>query len=548
MGGQLSSEATAGIVGGNHPVGLYPVPWGEWSLPITYFMMLSISLNISLLFASRILARVWMDAEDLPYPMEEMTTQMFSWTSGDGQRSSTLLKKSWFWIGVLVGFLGAFIETIGVYWPPGVPWMPPHIWELGIMSQGILPFMGMATFYPWAIGLGLIVPLNVSVSVPLFWVIFYVILWIPLASIGVLGDPTVTKADETAWMNWNQLGSAAANKIWSRGYEPLFMGLGYAIAIIPLIIHWRTLMASLKSKEDRIHWIGWLGAGLVFVALQLVANIPIHFALAIVLFMGLQYTLLARMLGETGGMVGIIRRGIFIQGAFEVQNGALLSLGTTGNPSATYPATLISNYYMSGAEFDLAGGYYYHSLYPSLSGLKVERLTKAIKKNTLIAQLIAIPIGIIIAGLWWIFAIFYRSGSWIPTGWISFAQNLVAGTGPRDGWLGPMNTNTIMIYIVGFAIGAALYLSRLRFGGILTYISPGAAFLVCLSGPHLWLPFLVATIIKIVVSKIGGTTMTQQKLYPLGAGLVVGFGLSWVSASIITLLKDAALLGLKWWP
>jgi len=89
------------------------------------------------------------------------------------------------------------------------------------------------------------------------------------------------------------------------------------------------------------------------------------------------------------------------------------------------------------------------------------------------------------------------------------------------------NAGTYAVFFVGILFTIAISVLRARYGGIFGYISPLGILLAGGIGLGLWLPCLVALVVKMIAMRVGGLKLYNEKIVPLGIGLIMGEAILW---------------------
>tara|TARA_B100000949_G_scaffold230143_1_gene240090 strand:- start:37 stop:1995 length:1959 start_codon:yes stop_codon:yes gene_type:complete len=146
------------------------IPWGDWTVPILAWALLGLAVVFTCYCMVAMMRRQWVDRERLAFPLVQLPLQLISSTE-PGIDGKSLLRKGTFWIGFLLSFSIAVVNTLHGLDPlsfPGIALERTIYLGRGLPALhifGRMSFVGMGFAY--------LTPVNVSLSIWLFfWVIW----------------------------------------------------------------------------------------------------------------------------------------------------------------------------------------------------------------------------------------------------------------------------------------------------------------------------------------------------------------------------------------
>ncbi len=137
-----------------------------WLTPSIYWILFTWALVLSLFSLSSILRKQWQDRERFTFPIVQLPLAMAS-------EPSTFFRNGWMWVGFAIAGGATLIN--------GLAYLFPSVPMLAIKRHGFVPFVTFPwnsvgkvniAFYFFAIALGFIMPLDVSVSLWVFYILF----------------------------------------------------------------------------------------------------------------------------------------------------------------------------------------------------------------------------------------------------------------------------------------------------------------------------------------------------------------------------------------
>ena len=169
------------------------VPWRTWAKPITFWLTISLSFSLIIIFWSVIIRRQWVERERYPFPLVQIPKIMVAQPEGKGQILNRLLRHRLFWLGLFVSLLIHVLNGLHRY-NPAIPhlrlsysfntWFPEKPWSA--LVQG-WPLWGR--IYLAVIGITYFLQLDVSFSLWFFF-LFYKLQEVVFSAFSVRGVST----------------------------------------------------------------------------------------------------------------------------------------------------------------------------------------------------------------------------------------------------------------------------------------------------------------------------------------------------------------------
>jgi len=510
------------------------VPWADWTTPIVFWALNILSYFLYNLFFGVIISRIWIDAEALPFPQGKIGTQLIKYTEPEGESKKIRLFSQFFWIGVALGFLEQLGENLNKITDfdriiPGID-LTPNAYTYAILTF-YLNFSNL--------GFSFILPTEILVTVPAAFIILYWIMPNILVSMGFLAPLTPGYHGWVTYNRWIRLHELTEYAPVHQGYVGFYQGIGIAACLLPFFIH-RSAFARVlknafgggeKSEEaslDRLSVMGMIASIIVFLGTCAWAGVPIHFAFVQFLGIALWYLVWARWNAETGATQGWGLGGFGWQSSYQWYNVQPALAMYSGNPAVAGAAQPIFTWY-SHAQQSLCP----NVLAVEMNSFSIGKSVNASRRDILFASIIGIVLAVVIIlpySLWLKYTIGLtgHSGLRAPaaTG-INFAYNV--GVLSSNGWFvnSLPNEGTYAVFLFGIIFTVAMSLARARYGGIFGYISPLGILMAGSIGQGFWLPCLVALVIKMIAMRVGGLRLYNEKIVPLGIGLIMGHALLW---------------------
>ncbi len=465
-----------------------------WLPPVASWGGFLAVLTTMMLAMNALLRRRWMDQEKLSYPITHMPLEL---TTPD----AALLRNKMMWIGFALAAGVDLINGFHELWPAW-PLIKVRVVHFDAFMRSLLvgypwaALRGMRmSFYPFAIGLGMLLPLDLAFSCWAFYV-----LWklqaVASAMLGLNrlpGFPYVAEQSSAAYLGLAGFALWIGRDYFAKLFRDLVRGrsddadepMGYRLALIVLV-----LGAALLS--------------LFAAALGMWAWLAVIF---FVLYFGLSLAV-TRIRAELGPPAHDLHRG----GPDLILTNIL---GTDPTVLPTQQLTALSLCFW----FNRA--YRAHPMPVQLESFRIAESTGIRQSHMAIALTIAAFVGVFSA-FWAQLHCYYAYG-------ISAKMSGVATTFGREPfsrlqhWLSvPQGTDwpRVGAYGVGLGLTWLLMFARINFGSWpmhpVGYAISGSWSMNCL-----WLPIFIAWLAKLLITRYGGHRAFMRAI-PFALGLVLG--------------------------
>ena len=461
---------------------LNPIVW--WSVFISLLLFVMLCINV-------VLRKQWTETERLSYPIIQLPLEMTN-------PGSDLFRKKLLWMGF---GLAAVIDLINgfSFLFPSIPYIPVKRRNYGYLfvnkpwnAMGALPL----SFYPFAIGMGFFIPLDLSFSCWFFfW--FWKVMAVVSSALGLRALPRFPYIREQAsggyialcfialWLSRNHLWQVILRAIGKPArlddknepmrYRNALLGIGIGIFLIVLFCY----------KGGMSIWVA-----LVFFGL--------YFAIT---------TAVARMRAELGTPV----HDLHYSGPDEIM---VRFMGSRKlNPG---------NLTMFSLFWFINRAYRSNPMPHQLEGFKMAERTGIENRKLVLAMMLAALIGSL-AGFWALLSLGYRLGmeTRAPVPAIT-----AFGREPWDrlrNWMfNPSGADypSATFTIIGFALTILLTMMRMRF--FWWPLHPAAFAITTTWGMHLvWSCLFISWLAKLVILRYGGLK-THTTAIPFFLGLILG--------------------------
>lgn len=473
------------------------VPWAWWLRPLVAWSVFALALNLGMYSLVLLVHQQWIRNERLTFPLVYLPLELTA--VEQDQAYSKIWRDSTFWIGFTIAVVPHLFCGLHTYYPavPEIPFkgvinltrdVAPPWRHLGPMP---------VNFYPGMIGFAALLPLDVSFSVWVFFVIerfltmFGTVSGLTAATSG--GSTSFPFSPEQSVGAWLALTGTA---LWMARHHLKNVLFG---------------SAQTSPEDVRMHRQALAGFVVCLVILTAWSNLAgMNPLVAVVLFI-VFYALvlaLARIRGEAG--VGCI------SGPMMPQD--LMMLVTGSRAYNVRDLTVMSTYRWFTVEFRGA---------PTVMGYQLEALKMA---DAVRAPVRSVTWGVILATiLTMAFAtyvtlnVIYQHGAIALNAW-RFTQV------PRDAfnmlvsWVQvPRERDWLRIQAVVFGAGMLVVLATLRMKVLWWPLHPigYAVGFTKRTVPWIWFSFLFGWLLKAITLKVGGHKW-HQKLPALCLGLILG--------------------------
>jgi len=495
-----------------------PVPWRYWTQPLTWWTLFIVCTLGAFLGIAAIMRRQWVERERYPlpltYPIQDLVGRP---EDGEPRRWPALFHSYWFWGGF---FAAAFLCGMKILhgFNPSAPELLPSI-SLSTYLRGAgwgdtwdnVNF----TVFPFALGIGLLLELNVLISLVIGFFLYRFQL--------VLGHQT----------GWDADSDYPYGKSQSLG---AFVFYGLTVLILLRKYLGRTLSAALRGGNEEREPISYRSsyALLILGAVGLVAwSLAMDFTFAgalvctfVMLLVGFVYMKLRAECGPPGiAFLGVNgEAGYFIP--------LVAGLAVIG-PVAFGMSKLMTP--MLGAFSFLI-----------LGGLILEFLEMSkryhIKRLHVPGVIVAAILGAVLIGGWVTLSGLYSTGSENYTHSTQYSNSrqtadVAAGfqeaTNAMDPTAPPAKTKPdAYAFFFGGAGATVLTIIRQMFAGF--WFHP-AGFIL---GPSVlmmgaWGSLFVAWVVRLAVLRVAGASTVREKLRPTAIGIIAGSVVAYVLAFLI---------------
>jgi len=473
-----------------------PENLSPWLLPLARWHVLIVALTLLVLALAAVFRKRWIESERLTYPIAQVPMELTL-------QPERLCRDRWFWLALGTAVCIDVLNGLHAL-KPAVPQIPVRSSAYPGFNVGAqlidrpwnaVGFMAVS-FYPFVIGLGMLIPAELSYSC---WV-FYLLFKLQLVGAQQWGRLEANGFPFTKEQSFGSFIGLVLFSLWtSRGHlrrlvRAALRGVGDPEGDEPLST--RTALALLVL------------AGVALLAVAVHAGMSVWYAAA---FFGI-YILLAQSVTRIRAEMGIPTHELYFVGPGQILFRMLGSrtIGS-GNMGAAYLFYWFNRAYRSHPMPHIAEG---HKL-ASRAGLSPRSLTAPMFAAMLIGSLSA---------CWSILHLYYRDGAaakWGPfyhAQWIASAPlNELAGV-----LQAPTRTDPRVIgsVVIGIAATMAGMCANSRFTG--WPLHPiGYAVANAWAMDHMWFSLFVAWCIKSTLARYGGAT-AFRKAAPFAMGLVIG--------------------------
>ncbi len=472
------------------------IPWRAWLRPLVLWGVFFFVLVFAMFCVNVLVRRQWADRERLTFPIVFLPTEMTSPTSG-------FFRNRLMWIGFAVAFALESMNSLN-YLFPTVPYLQIRAYDLS-PSFATAPWNSIGyfptTFYPLAIGLGYLLPLDLSFSLWFFYLL--------------------TKAENVfgAASGLRDVGGGVARDFPFLGHQAA--GAWLAIVALTAWIGRRYYVDVLRKALGRPVGLDDSGEPLSYRAAfwGLIASLAVLLTffitsgmapLVAVVFLGVYLafaTAISRMRAEAGPA--------WIMGPdWDARTISLSVAGAGGQSWSNLTSLAVFGWF--NAELRCM---------PSpthIEAFKLAEISRARQRRAALALLLAVAVGIV-AGFYFCLQVWYTfgAGSAKVEPWRTYM-----GSNPFERAMGTLNNPTkttsfeVLAFLSGAAITVVMTLIRLRLVGF-PFHPVGYALANTGTMYWLWMPFLIAWILKALITRYGGVRVYRHAM-PFFLGLVLG--------------------------
>lgn len=521
-----------------------PTPWGAWAVPLLWWFSFTLVMMLYTHFFALIMRKHLIEIEKLPFPIATAADMLIPKQETETERSPM---KRIALIGILLGLIVPGFFGPFNHFNPVIPALPDEL-NLSPYLIETLPnaLLGASFFGGLTVAILFLWPTDLLLSSFVFYVIFGVIIPAVQVWMGIL--PYFPGQVPLMYYYINivpGLGgllvspdqAAKAVQIATITHIGAPMGIAFFSLLLAKDHIIQTIKAIKKPEiEDepyRLYWIGLIASSIASVALLVLCEMPVLFAILSLVVFQFYNLLNIRIRGEAGyvGNASLNYGPGF--GAYHYAPAAYTMVYFPVTPEARgtrafWVSEMFHGWSLTGS---LTGS---ATPTPSVRGMesfKLAELTKTKIKGMVITQILAFCIAIIIglvSSLWAAYTFGLSAkfpsrfmpdmSSWVVDGVGSdttaktFAMYIL---GPPPRW---------PEFIVGFALTGVLTFLRLRFvnfplhplGVVLGFSD--LTFSWCLFYGIVWA-------LKTLVLKIGGPKIYEENVVPLCLGFIIGWAI-----------------------
>jgi hypothetical protein len=468
------------------------VPWEVWIWPLVAWFVFLFLLLLTLYALLALLRKSWMEGERLTYPIVQIPLRLLG-----TDRQPSLFRNPTMWVGFGMAAMFDGVNMIHALYPPF-----PSIgisWDVGAYFVD-RPWSGLApmwvSYRPEIFGVAYLMPTDVLLTA---WV-SYLLLRLSAVIRIALGDPM-----ESGYYDYQEIG----------------MGAFVCLFFILLRRAWPELKVSLaaalsgrKGMEDEPLSPRWAWGILLFGTLGMIswlcfAGLPLWLAAAHLFLLIAVAVVYARIRAETGAP------GIYLYPFWQQQNMLLNFFGSQGVSGGN--AQVLTIFASLGG---LSRGYYPEICAYGAEGMNIAgraRFSQGVISGVVIAGIL---LGLIVGGYFYV-TLAYQQGIHKLAGqyqlWLvrqqydTLVQMLATPAQPKP--------SLIFQTFLGGWIALLLNLMRQRLFWFPFH--PVGFALASAYGFHLWAPFLVVWLLKVLILRLGGD-QGYRRLLPLFLGIALG--------------------------
>jgi hypothetical protein len=488
-----------------------------WLGPALWWTGFIVVLIFGLICLSVLVRSQWADRERLTFPIIQLPLAM-------SEPGAPMWRSPLLWLGFAAA--GSIDLLNGLhYLYPSVPYLSiapvltnydannlmKYLPDLPWSAIGWLP----VTFYPAVIGIAFLMPLDL-----LFACVFFFFWWkamfVLAATLGVS-------------RGWSE---AMGKSIFPYANEQMFGGY-LAIALGPLYIGrhylrevWRRIRGQCSEADDSQEGMSYRGAAigvLLGIALLVAFCVHGHLSLRIAVLFFLIYYLVSLAVARVRAEFGSPVHDFHLAGPGQT----ILYVGGSQSLRQQDLSMLSLLWWFNRA-------YRSHPIGDSIEGVQMAARARSRARALVIAMIAASAVGAISVFWGWLHYAYSLgvSSKWGGGDWrgVEMMENL-------QNWLqnpSPPNPGALIAMGAGFAITILLGMARATFPG--WPLHPVAYALSASWSIHIvWMPMLIAWLVKLLVLRYGGLRLYRQAL-PLFFGLILGetvIGCGWTFVGLI---------------
>ncbi len=486
-----------------------PENWRAWIAPVFRWWLFYIALWSAPVGLAVMIRRRWIESERMGFPIVQVPM--------DVSQPVVLPMRQWlFWLGIGIPVVINLLNGLHVLFP-GVPQIPIKIGQSPTLDMRTYlttrPWNAVGRFYicmyPFMVGLGLLLPAELSLSLWLFY------LWWKVEAIFC------------SWAGWTHTPEFPYMKEQSFGGYIALLGFALWAARSHLADVWDGIVGG-GRRTDRREPLSYRAAALLFLAgFAYVVGVGISQKMApwVAVCFFVQYYMMQLIVGRIRAEMGLPTHELERLGP-TVTLGNVLGVRTIGPQNLTSLSVF----------FGFTRGLRNIPLPHQLEALYLADRTGLDGRRLLLSSMLMIPVGLGAAWFWSLYLGYLHGlnspwGIWMP--WSSReAWNQLAGwlTWPQG-----VQWGRVEAMVVGFAVYWGMMVVRTRWVGF-PFHPMGFAIGTTWYMAHMWFPMLIAWSIKSVSTRyMGPKTMTGVRA--LAFGLVLGdvvTGALWILYGLVS--------------
>jgi hypothetical protein len=551
-----------------------PVDWNAWLPSRMVSIATVLPLLLSYVFLSSLWRRMWIDIEALPYPFATANSTIINMAYEKTEKGTPrIFTNAYLWIGLVIGFLLMF-----PYWGPVlVPgiyatklsntfWYPVNsLSQTSLDASFGLPNTALNfNLQPWYVAAGFLVPSTTLLSYIVGTLITgYLLAALPVW-IGAWEAYSSPGDVSTLWRGYTGPMMQAWTNQWG---ARAFMAIGAMIGLVyfPLVIHRTEVLDSLKSifgkgspevekrepMKYRYLWLGYIICVLWYVFMwdyragggSSLGNLNWLAGIIWVVATGWMYMIgQARLEAEMGLVCSPVNCNMFAHN----WNEGIKSWLFADQTSPFFINDLKQRYLVQSSDVSWFDQTFRVAPFTYLLHyFKIGSLNGVRSKHIFIGAIIAVIVAVIVVPFaslqfWCMFGAtrlkeFAYSGS--PANYFqrgpTYSCLTLVGDYYRGGTIAkPIPQEWIQAAIAAVAI-SCIYIVRARFAWFpLNAAGVALGFMWCVDY-FLWAA-IVAYILKLIVLRVGGLKLYQEKAMPLAIGVAVADGVAVLICNIYT--------------
>ena len=481
-------------------VSLYTVDQMKvWLQPVLWWTAFIVALVFVMLCINVIVRKQWTQSEKLSYPIIQLPLEMTD-TKLD------FFRNKFMWAGFAIAAALTLLNGVNSFFP-AIPKIPIRVRYITVFTDKPWNAMGSIpiSFYPFAIGLGFFIPLDLAFSC---WFFFWKMLRVVGSALGLRSLPGFPYTNEQASGGYVALAVIA-----------LWISRKHIKAVFKRAVGYRSAIDdSDEPMSYRTAVFGML-AGLAFIIFfcsrygvsSLFYNSAAGMSIGIILaFFILYYAIsiaVTRMRAELGSPV----HDLHYAGPDQI---LVRFLGTRRLGAGNL--TMISMFWF------ITRAYRSHPMPHQLEGFKLAEKTNTSNKRLAFAMMLAVALGSLSA-FWALLDRAFRIGMEVKAPWPSLTAFGREPYARLQTWLVNLsgtNYPQSIFTILGFAFTILLMMTRMRFFWW-PFHPAGYAITTSWGMSIIWSCLFVSWLLKVLILKFGGLKMHRAAI-PFFLGLILG--------------------------